>query len=65
MDRRKSKNDSSGKILFFLLLILIIGAAILIIDYNRSIGSPNSQDDEKVVLEITEGESVEDIYKVF
>jgi len=61
MDRRKSKNDSSGKILFFLLLILIIGAAILIIDYNRSIGSPNSQDDEKVVLEITEGESVEDI----
>jgi len=61
MDRRKSKNDSSGKILFFLLLILIIGAAILIIDYNRSISSPNSQDDEKVVLEITEGESVEDI----
>jgi UPF0755 protein len=50
-----------GKILFFFILVPIILGTILIFDYNRSINFPNSDNDEKIVFEITEGESVEQI----
>lgn len=55
------KRTKIGKILFFFVLVPIILGAILIFDYNRSIQFPNSKEDEKVTLEVTEGESVEQI----
>jgi UPF0755 protein len=50
-----------GKILFFFLLLPMLLGTILLFDYNRSINFPNSNNDKKVVFEITEGESVEQI----
>lgn len=50
-----------GKILFFFLLLPVVLGGILFFDYNRSIHFPNSDNDEKVIFEVTEGESVEQI----
>jgi len=46
--------------LFFLILIGI-GIALLVTDYNRNLYVPNSSSDEKVKIEIAEGESVTNI----
>jgi UPF0755 protein len=54
-------NGKLGKIFFFFLIVPVILIAILFFDYNRSINFPNSKNDEKVTLEVTEGESVEQI----
>jgi UPF0755 protein len=54
-------NGKLGKIFFFFLIVPAILIAILFFDYNRSINFPNSKNDEKVTLEVTEGESVEQI----
>jgi UPF0755 protein len=52
--------EKLGKLFFFFLLPLI-AIGILLIDYNRSLHLPNSKNDEKVTMEITEGESVKQI----
>ncbi len=56
----KNKGKSSKLFFFFILLPLIV-IGILLFDYNRSIHFPNSKSDEKVTIEITEGESVNQI----
>lgn len=55
------KGKFAGKFIFFVILIPLILLFILLFDYNRSIQFPNSKDDEKVALEIEEGESVNQI----
>jgi UPF0755 protein len=60
VEKRESK--TSGKRLFLFFLILIgIGIALVVTDYKRNLSVPNSSSDEKVRIEITEGESVTDI----
>lgn len=54
-------NGKLWKIFFFFLLLPLILGAILLFDYNRSIHFPNSKNDEKITLEVTEGESVNQI----
>ncbi len=56
----KNKGKLSKLFFFFILLPLIV-IGILLFDYNRSIHFPNSKSDEKVTIEITEGESVNQI----
>lgn len=56
-----NKRKSVGKFVFFAVLIPVIILFILVFDYNRSIDFPNSRDDEKVSIEIKEGESVNEI----
>lgn len=55
------KKKSIGKFVFFAVLIPLIIFLILLFDYNRSIDFPNSKDDEKVTVEIKEGEGVNQI----
>lgn len=60
VEKRESK--TSGKKLFLFFLILIgIGIALVVTDYKRNLNVPNSSSDEKVRIEITEGESVTNI----
>jgi UPF0755 protein len=60
VEKRESK--TSGKRLFLFFLILIgIGIALVVTDYKRNLSVPNSSSDDKVRIEITEGESVTDI----
>jgi UPF0755 protein len=56
-----NKKGKLGKIFFFFVLLPAILIAILFFDYRRSIRFPNSNSDEKITVEITEGESVEQI----
>jgi UPF0755 protein len=60
VEKRESKTSGKRLLLFFLILIGI-GIALLVTDYRRNLYVPNSLSDEKVRIEITEGESVTNI----
>ena len=60
IEKRKSKTSGKRLLLFFLILIGI-GIALVVTDYKRNLSVPNSSSDEKVRIEITEGESVTNI----
>lgn len=59
--KSKNNNGSVKKTVLFLLLLVLIGIVVVIIDYNRAINFSNSNNDEKVLFEISEGESVNQI----
>lgn len=62
MKVEKGESKTSGNRLFLFFLILIgIGIALVITDYKRNLYVPNSSSDEKIRIEITEGESVTNI----
>jgi len=60
VEKRESKTSGKKLLLFFLILIGI-GIALVVTDYKRNLNVPNSSSDEKVRIEITEGESVTNI----
>jgi len=60
VEKRESKT-SGKKLLLFFLILLGIGIALVVTDYKRNLNVPNSSSDEKVRIEITEGESVTNI----
>jgi UPF0755 protein len=58
---KKESKTSGKKLLLFFLILLGIGIALVVTDYKRNLTVPNSSSDEKVRVEITEGESVTNI----
>ena len=60
MNERKG---SSSKILIFLVLLTFVLIGVLKLDYDRSLKKSSSESSEKVVIEVTEGESVDNILK--
>ena len=58
---KKESKTSRGKLTLFFLILIGIGIALLVTDYNRNLYVPNSSSDEKVKIEIAEGESVTNI----
>ena len=55
------KNKSLKKIPIFIILSLFILLALLKLDYDRTLSKKDTLNNEKITLEITEGESVSDI----
>jgi UPF0755 protein len=58
---KENQKGSQKKVLLFFVLLVAIGITLALVDYNRTINFPNSRDDQKVRIEITEGESVNGI----
>lgn len=58
---KKESKTSGKKLLLFFLILIGIGIALVVTDYKRNLNVPNSSSDEKVRIEIKEGESVTNI----
>ncbi|KUK67591.1 MAG: hypothetical protein XD87_0032 [candidate division WS6 bacterium 36_33] len=58
---KKESRTSGTKLFPFFLILIGIGIALVVTDYKRNLNVPNSSSDEKVRIEITEGESVTNI----
>lgn len=58
---KKESKTSRGKLTLFFLILIGIGIALLVTDYKRNLYVANSSSDEKVKIEIAEGESVTNI----
>ena len=58
-----TKKCSFSKLLIIIILLCFVLLGVLKLDYDRSLNKSNSDESEKVILEVTEGESVDNILK--